>query len=181
MMKSTLYHRRQWHGINTPFLTFCLPSYLFSINISLLFLLFFLNLTCLCPYSYNLILTATYMCRRDTTLYNSNQSACALYQTTKLMLPVGFTLCRQLTETTVREQTCRPTGINYPDSEPTSLCIKYQFYSLWFIGSNTGTRIPDPPFSSFVYISNTAAGPRNKSYVIRQLDLETKVSRTREL
>ena len=32
-------------------------------QISLLFHLFFLNLTCSCPYSYNLMLTTIYMCR----------------------------------------------------------------------------------------------------------------------
>jgi hypothetical protein len=38
-------------------------------KISLLFHLFFLILTCTCPYSYNLVLTATYMCRSYITLY----------------------------------------------------------------------------------------------------------------
>ena len=43
-----------------PFLTFCLHTlYLFSIKISLLFHLFFLTLTCSCPYSYNFMLTAS--------------------------------------------------------------------------------------------------------------------------
>ena len=50
----------------------------------------------------------------------------------------------QLTETTVRRQTCRSTRTHYSDSEPTSLCSfslmlraqrrsnKYQFYNLQF-------------------------------------------------
>jgi hypothetical protein len=38
--------------------------YIFIFNqISLSFHLFSLNLTCSCPYSYNLMLTATYLCR----------------------------------------------------------------------------------------------------------------------
>jgi len=36
-------------------------TYLFSLTRSLLCHLFFLNVTCSCPYSYNLILTSTYM------------------------------------------------------------------------------------------------------------------------
>ena len=47
-----------------PFLTFCLHIY-FQENffISLLFHIFFLILTCSCQYSYNLMLTATYIFR----------------------------------------------------------------------------------------------------------------------
>ena len=44
--------------------TFKLSAYISICNqISLLFHLFLLILTCSCPYSYNLMLTATYMCR----------------------------------------------------------------------------------------------------------------------
>jgi hypothetical protein len=41
-------------------------TYLFSIKISLLFHLLFLNVTCSCPYSYNIMLITTYMCRPNT-------------------------------------------------------------------------------------------------------------------
>ena len=63
---------------------------------------------------------------------------------------VGFLQC-QLTETTVRGQTCCPTRTHYSDSEPTSLCSfslmlraswrsnKYILHSLWF-GSIYRTR-----------------------------------------
>ena len=58
-------HRRSWHGITSPFfLTFCLHIYFqYNFFISLLFHFFFLILTCSCPYSYNHMLTATYICR----------------------------------------------------------------------------------------------------------------------
>ena len=68
----------------------------------------------------------------------------ALYQTNTLSC---FFLQCQLTETTVRGQTCHSTRTYYPDSEPTSLCSfflmmraqrrsnKYQFYSLWLTRS----------------------------------------------
>ena len=45
-----------------PFFKFLFTS-LFSIKISLIFHLFFLYLTCSCPYSCNLMLTATYLCK----------------------------------------------------------------------------------------------------------------------
>ena len=52
-------HRRPWHGITNPFSTFCLHIY-FQYN-------FVIISSCFpyftCPYSYNLVLTATYMCR----------------------------------------------------------------------------------------------------------------------
>jgi hypothetical protein len=44
---------------HTHFTTFCLHIY---------FHLFFLILTCTCPYSYNLVLTATLVCRPNITL-----------------------------------------------------------------------------------------------------------------
>jgi hypothetical protein len=48
--------------LSPPF--FKLSVYIFIFNrISLLFHLFYLILTCSCPYSYNLMLTPTYMCR----------------------------------------------------------------------------------------------------------------------
>ena len=51
-------------GIIPPPFFFKLSVYIFIFNrISLLFHLFYLILTCSCPYSYNLMLTATYMCR----------------------------------------------------------------------------------------------------------------------
>ena len=68
----------------------------------------------------------------------------ALYQTNTLCWI--FLQC-QLTETTVRGQTCHSTRTYYPDSEPTRLCSfflmlraqrrnnKYQFYSLWLTRS----------------------------------------------
>ena len=52
--------------------------------------------------------------------------------------PLGGCLQCQLTETTVRGQTCHSTRTHFPDSGPTSLCSfslrsnKYQFYSLRF-------------------------------------------------
>jgi hypothetical protein len=49
-----------------------------------------------------------------------------------------------------------------------SISILFLFHG-FYIDNLTGTRIPDPPFSSFDFS------------VKRQLDLETKVSRTREL
>jgi hypothetical protein len=59
--------RASWHGITPPPPFFLLCVYIFIFNqilfISLLFHLFFLILTCSRPYSYNLMLTATYRCR----------------------------------------------------------------------------------------------------------------------
>jgi hypothetical protein len=53
------------------FRTFCLQIYFqWNFFISLLFHLFFLILTCLCQYSYNLILTTTCMCRPYIDLVN---------------------------------------------------------------------------------------------------------------
>jgi hypothetical protein len=54
----------RWYGPPPFFLTFFLQIY-FQSNffISLLFLLFFLILTCSCQYSYNLMLTSNCMCR----------------------------------------------------------------------------------------------------------------------
>jgi hypothetical protein len=50
-------YRRMWYEMTTPF--FKLSVYVFIFNkISLLSHLFFLNLTCSCPYSYNLMLMA---------------------------------------------------------------------------------------------------------------------------
>ena len=50
--------------LHPPPNTFKLSAYISICNqISLLFHLFLLILTCSCPYSYNLMLTATYMCR----------------------------------------------------------------------------------------------------------------------
>ena len=47
-----------------PFFYFLFTYNVFIFNqTSLLFHLFFLNLTCLCPHSYNLMLTTTYVCR----------------------------------------------------------------------------------------------------------------------
>ena len=47
-----------------PFLTFCLHVYFqWNFFISVLFHLFYLILTCSCLYWYNIIFTATYMCR----------------------------------------------------------------------------------------------------------------------
>jgi hypothetical protein len=54
---------------NHPLLTFCLQ--VFFNKISLLIHLLFLDLTCLCLYSYNLMLTATFMCRRNSTIYTA--------------------------------------------------------------------------------------------------------------
>ena len=74
---------------------------------------------------------------------------------------VGFLQC-QLTETTVRGQTCLFTLTHYSDSEPTSPCSysliqrvqrrssTYQFYSLWF--DTTGReRTHDLPYSRRTY------------------------------
>ena len=57
-------HRRSWHGPTSLCSNFLFTN-LFSIQflISLLFHLFFLILTCLCQYSYNLMLTTIYMFR----------------------------------------------------------------------------------------------------------------------
>jgi len=52
---------RNYH---TPHFNVLFTSIVFIFNkISLLFHLFILNLTCSCPYSYNLMLTTTYACR----------------------------------------------------------------------------------------------------------------------
>ena len=55
----------------SPFFNF-LITYIFSIK-CLLFHLFFFYLICLCPYSYNLMLTATYWCRPYTTRQESSK------------------------------------------------------------------------------------------------------------
>jgi len=52
------------HGTELrPFLLSVLHIYFQNFFISLLFHLFFPILTCSCPYSYNLMFTATYMCQ----------------------------------------------------------------------------------------------------------------------
>ena len=59
-------HRRWWNGITTPlhFFTLCLHIYFqYNFFIFLLFYLFVLILNRSCPYSYNLMSTATYMCQ----------------------------------------------------------------------------------------------------------------------
>jgi hypothetical protein len=65
-------YRRLWHGMTTsppPF--FKLSVYVFIFNkISLLSHLFFLNLTCSCPYSYNLMLIEIDMTIVSTPLYS---------------------------------------------------------------------------------------------------------------
>ena len=55
----------QSKGAGAPsFLSFCLHIYFqYNFFISLLFHLFSLISACSCPYSYNLMLTTTYMCR----------------------------------------------------------------------------------------------------------------------
>ena len=59
-------HRHSWHRITLPLFYFQLYIFIFNKTCCLLlcyFISFSFNLTCLCPYSYNLMLISTYMCR----------------------------------------------------------------------------------------------------------------------
>ena len=78
---------------------------------------------------------------RKSLFFNEMMMMSSLYEINNLTLKF---LQYQLTETTVRGQTCRSTLTHYSDSEPTNLCSfsfmlcaqrrsnKYQFLSLWF-------------------------------------------------
>ena len=76
----------------------------------------------------------------------------ALYQTKLATRLGGFVYC-QLTETTVREQTCRPTRTHYPESEPTSPCLFSLM--LWFSGEERNTGLTRPVLEPTIYMYHT--------------------------